>query len=490
MIKIGKKLTSGKFCNHKQTFTVFKTQRCKFQNLSYVDQLKIKKQDFVKAFKNVLITLLYDEKLDDDIRHKQQDFGEQICISTEDIQPLTSTNFKDILTNDVLTIGENENGEKKIGKYTRIYDKLTLEDQQNFDQENFDFIIKPEFTWKSILTKFHEADYPNDFKIISNHFEEFIKHNPLPVQKFASYYTSFWHWNKFELRKTRNGQTMLIVPFNPQNLSNEEISEQKKNLKDYFINGPGKQCKLGSLIFQVLDPKHEFSSIKKNFELLHGSEKLIENCGAKEFEFSADNYYPQVFESYEKLNVSLSEMLKSANKDLGTNRLIELDGVNGVLGSLVSDCYEKYYSIQNSQNTAINAKNNLIKNGLCEDYFCLESNLTKSMKHLKSILNDSGENSKISFVFQDFKQPMFDYQKHQKKKLLIKLRAHDQIKNILLVTNLNALFKLEQYCYELMTGERRRERIFGRPFCAVSAKLIDLKPMVSNCYAIIRLDRE
>lgn len=41
-----------------------------------------------------------------------------------------------------------------------------------------------------------------------------------------------------------------------------------------------------------------------------------------------------------------------------------------------------------------------------------------------------------------------------------------------------------------MAGERKRDGILGKPFCAVSAKLIDLKPNVSNCYAIIRLDRE
>lgn len=145
---------------------------------------------------------------------------------------------------------------------------------------------------------------------------------------------------------------------------------------------------------------------------------LIENCQGREFGFSSNNYYPQVFESYEKLNACLYQMLKSANKDLGTDRLIELDGANGVLGTAISDCYNRYYSIQNCFSTVSNSKANLIKNGLNEDYFCLESNINKSMKHLKTFLNESGQDSKISFVYQDFKQPMYDYQRQYSKNYL------------------------------------------------------------------------
>lgn len=111
-------------------------------------------------------------------------------------------------------------------------------------------------------------------------------------------------------------------------------------------------------------------------------------------------------------------MLKSANKDLGTDRLIELDGANGVLGTLVSDCYTRYYSIQNFLSTALNSKSNLVKNGLNENYFCLETNLNKSLKHLLTFLNESGKDSKFSFVYQDFKQPMNDYQKQYSKSYL------------------------------------------------------------------------
>lgn len=48
----------------------------------------MKKEDFIKSFKNVLLTLSYDYKLDDEFKEKQQELGANICTSNEDILTL------------------------------------------------------------------------------------------------------------------------------------------------------------------------------------------------------------------------------------------------------------------------------------------------------------------------------------------------------------------------------------------------------------------
>ncbi|CAF0746718.1 unnamed protein product [Brachionus calyciflorus] len=461
----------------------------KYKHIVYKEQLKLKKDDFIKAFRNVLITLTYDEKIDETLMNKQQELGEKIFQNTEDAQPLSSENFKEMVTGDILSINEDENGKKILGKYSRI-----LENEDEFQEEkknDSEKIEEIDLSWKTKLSKIHEMDYPDDFKKISNHFEEFIKDNPLQLKKFASYYTHFWHWSHIEMRKTRDNKNMLIVPFNPQSLSGEVIKLQKENLREYFSTGPGKECNLDSLYFHLMNPKYEYNSVKQNFELLYGLDKLKETCDGKEFDFHADNFYPQLFESYEKLNLSLAKMFSDVNKENGTNKLIEFDGANGVLGTLTFPLYEKFYTVQNCFNTTLNTRINLEKHGLKEnEIFLLTHNIAKSNRNLNFILKKHSEDSRFCFVYQDLKQPMHEYQRIIRKKHLILLRSHKQIKSILLVTNSSALFKLEQYCYELMSGERKREGLFGEPFYAVSASLIDQKPKSSSCLIIVRLDRD
>lgn len=109
-------------------------------------------------------------------------------------------------------------------------------------------------------------------------------------------------------------------------------------------------------------------------------------------------------------------MLERVNRENKTDILLELDGANGVLGTLASGSYKKFYTIQNCLNTCLNTRLNLEHHGLVEnDYFKLHNNLTKSYRNLKSIIDENDQNSRISFVFQDFKQPMLAYQKKYSK---------------------------------------------------------------------------
>lgn len=35
---------------------------------------------------------------------------------------------------------------------------------------------------------------------------------------------------------------MIIVPINPSNLNDEQLMQQKNELKNYFLTGPGNEC--------------------------------------------------------------------------------------------------------------------------------------------------------------------------------------------------------------------------------------------------------
>lgn len=48
---------------------------------------------------------------------------------------------------------------------------------------------------------------------------------------------------------------MLVVVMYHNHLSDESIAEIKNQVKEYFVNGDGKDCKLYSLYFQIMCDK-------------------------------------------------------------------------------------------------------------------------------------------------------------------------------------------------------------------------------------------
>lgn len=61
-----------------------------YSGLTYDEQLKFKRNEFIQGFENVLITLAYDEKMDIDFKLKQQDLGDKLLNTVPDVIPLVS----------------------------------------------------------------------------------------------------------------------------------------------------------------------------------------------------------------------------------------------------------------------------------------------------------------------------------------------------------------------------------------------------------------
>ncbi len=61
--------------------------------------------------------------------------------------------------------------------------------------------------------------YPEQFKAVAGHMENYVNSNRLPVKENLSYYAKNWNWGNVEVRRNQEGQIMLIVPLNPFNLS-------------------------------------------------------------------------------------------------------------------------------------------------------------------------------------------------------------------------------------------------------------------------------
>lgn len=168
------------------------------------------------------------------------------------------------------------------------------------------------------------------------------------------------------------------------------------------------------------NPKFELDRKSRLFEVLHGQDKLTcrfdGDSGGEthEFDFYANGFYPEVFESYEKLNKCLAKMLHSA----GNEAVIEIDAANGVLSSLlpVDSSVKKFYPIvENVHNKSL--WSNLQRSNR---HFNVLSRISNCPRHLAFILgelNEAGGDpehaSRISVVFQTYYQPINSTDKKQ-----------------------------------------------------------------------------
>lgn len=57
------------------------------------------------------------------------------------------------------------------------------------------------------------------FPLNIKHFEEYIKNSPYHPKMNISFYDKKWNWLNIEIRRSLKNELMLIVPFNPQSLT-------------------------------------------------------------------------------------------------------------------------------------------------------------------------------------------------------------------------------------------------------------------------------
>ncbi len=116
---------------------------------------------------------------------------------------------------------------------------------------------------------------------------------------------------------------------------------------------------------------------------------------------------------YSKLNLEICRIIKNSAQENKSDIVLELDGGNGILGTLLKNDFKKFYSIQQYHQSVVNSYSNLIDNSNLSDTnneFCkIFSKLQKSTYYLNKILEENDKKSRISVVYQNFEKPLSIY---------------------------------------------------------------------------------
>nr|XP_033469325.1 tRNA (uracil(54)-C(5))-methyltransferase homolog-B isoform X2 [Epinephelus lanceolatus] len=172
----------------------------------------------------------------------------------------------------------------------------------------------------------HLLNVPEKHKLIARCYQDFVRLSPL--EPCLLFHTG-GHWREVTVRTNTEGHTMAIVYFHPQALTPEEVAVHKAELVDYFTQGPGSVCQLGSLFFQestMTRCTHEESP----YQLLHGQPHMYEEVLGFKFRISADAFF--------QVNQAAAEVLYSTVRDLCMPDSEEGGGRTKVGGTLLDVC--------------------------------------------------------------------------------------------------------------------------------------------------------
>ncbi|XP_076354262.1 tRNA (uracil-5-)-methyltransferase homolog A isoform X6 [Tachypleus tridentatus] len=85
-------------------------------------------------------------------------------------------------------------------------------------------------------------------------------------------------WRQLTVRNSSKGDILLIVVMHPQSLTQEQLDDEKQQLKSYFVSGPGQSCGVTSLYF-LLYSKKQGSGSEPPSEHLWGKTKVKKVIG-------------------------------------------------------------------------------------------------------------------------------------------------------------------------------------------------------------------
>uniref|UniRef100_A0A452GZU2 tRNA (uracil(54)-C(5))-methyltransferase n=1 Tax=Gopherus agassizii TaxID=38772 RepID=A0A452GZU2_9SAUR len=206
----------------------------------------------------------------------------------------------------------------------------------------------------------HLENMPEKHKQVAQCYEEFLQQSPLdPCLLFHQ----GGHWRELTVRTNSSGHVMAIITFHPQDLSQDELCNQKALLKEFFTCGPGAVCNLTSLYFQesiMTRSSHQQSP----YQLLYGEPYIFEEVLGLKFRISPDAFF--------QINTAGAEVLYQTVRKLSradkNTVLLDICCGTGAIGLSLAHQASKVVGVEVVEQAVEDARWNAAFNGIsnCE----------------------------------------------------------------------------------------------------------------------------
>ncbi|KAJ8418214.1 hypothetical protein AAFF_G00139230 [Aldrovandia affinis] len=316
----------------------------------------------------------------------------------------------------------------------------------------------------------HLLNMPEKHKLVARCYEEFIRLSPLDP---CILFHKGGHWREITVRTNSAGDTMLIVFFHPQGMTQNEICVHKAALVEYFIQGPGTICQLDSLYFQETSMTR-CSNEQSPYQLLYGASHIYEDVLGFKFRISADAFF--------QVNTAAAEVLYGAVRDLSAvaegDTLLDVCCGAGAIGISMASLVERVIGVEVVEQAVEDAKHNATLNHVRNCEF-LPGKAEVVLPQLVPLL--SPEQGLVAVA--NPSRAGLHY------RVVRALRNHSAIRRLVYVSCKPEGEAMRNF-QELCCPTDRQKKLTGEPFIPTTAVPVDMFPHTLHCELVLVFESE
>ncbi|XP_071946281.1 tRNA (uracil-5-)-methyltransferase homolog A-like [Antedon mediterranea] len=224
------------------------------------------------------------------------------------------------------------------------------------------------------------CNVPSNMKKVAAAFQKHIRSTGLPSHQPQ---THKGYWHMLVVRMTLDNQIMAIAHLHQQKLSEEEISKQKKSLRDYFVEGEGKSCLLTSLYIQLQKDRE-----RQPLEHLWGEKCIHESMMGLKFRISPEAFFQVNTKAAEILYKTIADWCGATKK----STVLDVCCGTGTIGISIAKNVHRVIGVEMNEQATHDAKENAKLNGIDNiEFHCGKAedvmpSLTSTLENCKDII--------------------------------------------------------------------------------------------------------
>uniref|UniRef100_A0A2K6A1R2 tRNA (uracil(54)-C(5))-methyltransferase n=1 Tax=Mandrillus leucophaeus TaxID=9568 RepID=A0A2K6A1R2_MANLE len=310
---------------------------------------------------------------------------------------------------------------------------------------------------------------PEKHSQVAQYYEVFLRQSPLePCLVFHE----GGYWRELIVRTNSQGDTMAIITFHPQKLSQEELHVQKETVKEFFIRGPGAACDLTSLYFQE-STMTRCSHQQSPYQLLFGEPYIFEELLSLKIRISPDAFF--------QINTAGAEMLyRTVGELTGVNSdtiLLDICCGTGVIGLSLAQHTSQVLGIELVEQAVEDARWTAAFNGITNSEF----HTGRAEKILPGLLKSKEDGQSVVAVVNPARAGL-----HYK--VIQAIRNCRAIRTLVFVScKLHG--ESTRNVIELCCPPDPAKKLLGEPFVLQQAVPVDLFPHTPHCELVLLFTR-
>uniref|UniRef100_A0A665X2U4 tRNA (uracil(54)-C(5))-methyltransferase n=1 Tax=Echeneis naucrates TaxID=173247 RepID=A0A665X2U4_ECHNA len=308
-------------------------------------------------------------------------------------------------------------------------------------------------------------------KRVVSEFQKFIRTTPYSVYSPETYEG---HWKQLTVRTTRTKQAMAVVFFNPQKLEEEKLDALKGAMRQYFVEGEGKDSGMTSLFFVRDGQRKSPNPEDLPCELVAGKNCIHEELLVAYFILPCDAMC--VCATWQ-VNTGGAEVLYSAVGEWAQldqdSTVLDVCCGTGTIGISLAKRVKKVIGIEMCQEAVEDAKVNAKLNGLSNiDFYC-----GKAEDVFPNILN-AVVSPNVTAIVDPPRAGLHS-------KVILAIRRAEHLKRLIYVA-CNAKAAMNNF---IDLCRAPSNRVHGAPFRPVRAMAVDLFPQTIHVEMLLLLER-